>query len=82
MMRRMKAIAMGAFGLLMAAALAIGTQTALAQRVTMDCPYNGTSFLGSCVDTAHCQQKCDDVHGVGQSLGSCSGTPGCCRCYF
>lgn len=82
MSKSMKAVSVWVFGLLVAATLAVGAQTAFAQPVSADCPDNGSSFLGSCIDTPHCQDKCDDVHGEGQSTGICSGTPGCCRCLF
>ena len=82
MSKWLKALSVSAFGLLVVLALAVGAQTAFAQPVTATCPDNGSSFLGSCINEVHCQTKCDDVHGVGNSDGECSGTPGCCRCYF
>lgn len=67
-------------GFLVAGALAIGAQAAFARPVAMVCPNNGSTLLGSCVDTPDCQHKCDLVWGAGNSTGICSGTPGCCRC--
>lgn len=82
MSKWLKAVSVSVFGLLVGAALLIGAQSAFAQSAAVSCPDNGSSFLGSCINEAHCQTKCDDVHGVGNSDGECSGTPGCCRCYF
>lgn len=82
MSKWLKAVSVSVFGLLVAAALAVGARTAFARSVSAACLDNGTSFLGSCADTAECQAKCDVVHGIGNSIGRCSGTPGCCRCLF
>ena len=73
----------GLVALLVVAALALGTATAVARPVTMACQNDGWVFLGSCSSQSVCQTKCDDVHGVGQSTGVCPGAPnGCCHCLF
>jgi hypothetical protein len=82
MSKWLKAVSVSAFGLLVAGALTVGAQSAFARPVTMDCPNDGVAFLGSCADNAECQAKCDAVHGMGNSIGRCSGTPGCCRCLY
>lgn len=82
MSKWLKVVSASAFGLMVGAALLIGAQSAFAQSAAMDCPNNGTSFLGACLDTPDCQEKCDAVHGVGNSEGICSDEPGCCRCLF
>jgi hypothetical protein len=82
MSKSLKAAWVSLLGLFVGAALFIGTQSAFAKSVALDCVNNGSSLLGSCLDTPDCQQKCDQVHGAGQSTGICSGTPGCCRCLF
>jgi hypothetical protein len=82
MSKWLKAVSVSLFGFLVGAALLVGTKSAFAQSAAMDCPNNGSSLLGSCLDTPDCQQKCDQVHGAGQSTGICSGAPGCCRCLF
>jgi len=80
MSKWLRVVSVSLFGLLVAAVLAVGAHTALAQPATADCQDDGWIWLGSCVSTAHCQEKCDNVHGIGNSVGSCTG--GCCRCYF
>lgn len=80
MSKSWKLLGSGALGVFVAAALFIGTRSAFAQSAAMNCPNNGTSTLGSCVDTTDCQNKCNAVHGMGGSVGACSG--GCCRCLF
>ena len=81
MSKWLKAVSVSVFGLLVGAALLIGAQSAFAQSAAVSCPDNGSSFLGSCIDTPDCQNKCFNVHGPGVT-GICSGTPGCCRCLF
>jgi hypothetical protein len=78
----LKAVSVPLFGVLVAVALAVGTQTAFARSVTMDCPNDGNTRLGSCTSQAECQAKCDAVHQPpGSSQGVCSGAPnGCCHC--
>jgi hypothetical protein len=73
-----KVLLLWAFGLFVAAALGVGVQRAYADPVSASCPDDGYTRLGSCASQAECQAKCDDVHGVGQSVGVCSG--GCCHC--
>lgn len=80
MSKSWKLLGSSALAALVAAALLIGAQSAFAQSVVADCPNNGTSTLGSCIDDGDCQTKCDDVHGVNNSIGACSS--GCCRCLF
>ncbi len=84
MSKWLKAVSISAFGLLVAVALTIGTQSAFARQVTMDCPNDGWVRLGSCTSQSECQAKCDAVHlPAGSSQGVCSGAPnGCCHCLF
>lgn len=77
MSKLLKRISASVFGLLVAAALAVGSGTALARSVTTDCTYNPPAFLGACSSGPECQTACEAWNGV---LGVCSG--GCCRCYF
>lgn len=78
----LKAVWLSGFGVLVALALAVGTQTAFARTVTATCPDDGNTRLGSCASQEECQAKCDAVHQPpGSSQGVCSGTPnGCCHC--
>lgn len=82
MSKWLKGVSMWVFGLLVAAALAVGTRSAFAQPVTMTCPDDGYTRLGSCASQGECQAKCDAVHQPpGSSQGVCSGAPnGCCHC--
>jgi hypothetical protein len=82
MSKWLKAVSVWLFGILVAAALAVGTRSAFAQSVTLTCPDDGNGRLGSCANQAECKDKCDAVHGVGNSIAHCSGTPGCCTCLF
>jgi len=82
MSKVLKAASLWLLGLFVAVALAVGTRGALAQSATLDCPYDGQGRLGSCANQTECTAKCDAVHGVGNSMARCSGTPGCCTCLF
>lgn len=77
MSKFLKLISVSVFGLLVAAALAVGTRTALARSVTTDCTYDPPAFLGACTSTQECNTACLAWGGV---QGVCTG--GCCRCYF
>lgn len=81
MSKSWKLLGSSALAALVAAALFVGAQSAFAQSVVAECPNNGTSTLGSCIDEAECQAKCDVVHGVENSEGICSSS-NCCRCLF
>ena len=80
MSKWLKGVSVWVFGLLVAAALAFGARTAFAEPVTADCPYDGWVYLGSCIDTPDCREKCQAVHGQ-EAVGTCNSN-NCCRCYF
>jgi len=77
MSKLLKLISGSAFVLLVAAALALGTRTALARSVVTDCTYNPPAFLGACNSGAECQSACEAWGGI---RGVCS--QGCCHCFF
>lgn len=69
------------FALAVAAALAIGTRTALAQPITSGCLFNPPLFPGvACSTDAQCQAPCDQYNPPpGSTIGDC-GPNNCCRC--
>lgn len=79
MSKWLKAVSVSGFGLLVAAALAVGAQSAFARAVTTDCPNDGFRFLGSCSTQTECTTACRGVHGP-DAQGRCR--DGCCECLF
>jgi hypothetical protein len=83
MSKWLKVVSISAFGLLVAVALAVGTQSAFARSVVAECPNDGVTHLGSCIDNPDCKQKCVQAHPEippSEIQGRC--TNGCCTCLF
>ncbi|HEY6107603.1 MAG TPA: hypothetical protein VIV56_01750 [Gemmatimonadales bacterium] len=83
MSRLLKAVLGSAFALFVAVALTIGAQVAFARSVAADCPNDGSTHLGSCIDNPDCKQKCIQAHPEippEEIQGRC--VNGCCTCLF
>ncbi len=79
MSKWLKAVSISAFGLLVAVALTIGTQSAFARSVVNTCTYDPPRYLGTCSSDQACTNACVAVNGP-DSQGRCLN--GCCQCLF
>lgn len=64
-------------------ALAFGAASLFASATTFDCPDDGETHLGSCIDNPDCTQKCRAAHPEippEEIQGRC--IDGCCTCLY
>jgi hypothetical protein len=78
MSKRVKSGTGWLFGLLVAAALAVGARTAFAS--SSACGFHPPEQVGSCSGQEGCEEACD-IYSPGWQVAICNGQ-GCCHCYF
>lgn len=69
--------------LVVCGALGFGASSLFASAGTLDCPDDGETHLGSCIDNPDCTQKCRAAHPEilpEEIQGRC--IDGCCTCLY